>query len=250
MPNKPQPDAETLRKLEEVENGWPTVKPPKPDDENDRAVKQKEEYRPERSLVRHRPASGAGRVANTRLTARQPGVVVFPHGGWRKIHREMPPSLRGSWLLLSWQAQLIYLGLCLHCDDDGVVELGQPGLRAVCGLLHAPHRDDWKRIEPLLQELIDHEWLVWFAEEPHRATVAWFRESQATAISDESMRKARYRAALGTRPGQSQDIDPREDRDKTGTVTGQSRSRPARSQHASRRGGEGSQQPERQRRRP
>lgn len=228
MPNKLQPDAETLRKLEEVENSWLTVKPPKPDDENDRAVKQKEGYRPESSLVRHRLASDAGRVAKARLAARRPGAaVVFPYGGWRKIHREMPPPLRGSWLLLPWLAQLIYLGLCLHCDDDGVVELGQPGLRAVCGLLHAPHPDDWKQIEPLLQELIERRWLVWEAEEPHRATVAWFRESQNTAPSDEATRKARYRATSGTRPGQSRDIDPRDDRDKTGTRPGQSRDSPA-----------------------
>lgn len=159
MSNKLTPDARTRRKIDELENSWPKVKPLKPDDENDKAVKQKAGYRPENALVSYRPRADPQQVATARLAATRP-AVVFPYFGWRKIHCVMPPPLRGSWQLVSWQARMLYHELCLHCDDDGVVELGHPGLRAVCGLINAPLPDDWKRIEPLLLELIGGKWLV------------------------------------------------------------------------------------------
>lgn len=241
-------------------------KPPKPPDENDKKRAQKGRYDPGNGLVPYEPAFAVQHQSTARSVAGLPKVptanraltepledelapsVVFPYNGWRKAHSMMPPLLRGDWLLLPWKARLLYRELSLLCDDDGVLALGNPGLRAVCGLIHAPLPDDWKQIEPLLLELIKPGWLVWFEDEPHRLTVAWFRESQNTARSDEAARKARLRAASGTRPGLSRDIDPRENRDKTGTVPGLSRSGPPRSQHASRRGGEGSHQPRRQHR--
>lgn len=228
-------------------------KPPKPPDENDKKCAQKDQYDPGNGLVPYELASAVQHRATAHPAAKLPTVptasraliepladelapsVVFPYNGWRKAHSVMPPCLRGSWLLLPWKARLLYRELSLLCDDDGVLALGNPGLRAVCGLIHAPLPDDWKQIEPLLQELIEPGWIVWFEDEPHRLTVAWFRESQNTARSDEAARKARYRYEgrdkTGTVPGQ----DPRESRDKTGTVPGQSH-RPARARQGFPRG--------------
>ena len=219
MPSRPEPDEQTLKALERLEADWEATKPP---DENAKKRAQKGAYEPGQGFVQYSPLSAPCGVSSKQTAAHRkmrkagpPALepppaelaprVIFPHYGWRKIHTAMPPCLRGSWQLLSWQARMLYRELCLHCDDDGVIQLGTVGLEAVRGLLMAQNPDDWKQIEPALRELINRDWLVWFEDEPHRVTVAWFRESQDTARSEEAERKARYRAAHGTRPGLSRD---------------------------------------------
>ena len=174
MLEKSQPDAQTLQKIEALENSWAQRDPPKPDDENDKAVKQKAGYRPESALVPLRPATSARRAARgsqadalTKVATadssrnQRPAYDRHPPDfagcSWVRLHRTWPPTLRGSWGVLSWQARALYGLLLTVCDRDGAIHLGPMGLRAVCGFIGAP-LSAWGAIETQIAELCAIAW--------------------------------------------------------------------------------------------
>ncbi len=160
--------------------------PKKAPDDNDRRRTQGASFNP---LDKTKPYEAAKLHASPADQRSPPAVpIVFPHSGWVKLHRETPPPLAASWKLLSWQARGLYRSLMTVCDQEGVIQLGNVGLRGIAGLVSGP----WDEIKPVAEELVHSNWLVWADPDPF-VSLAWFRESQATAKSDGARRTHDYR---------------------------------------------------------
>lgn len=114
-----------------------------------------------------------------------------------------------SWMLLSWDAQALFLQLLRKCDRAGIVDLGRHGARAIAVLVGRPQL--WEpQLRAALEELIA-ECCVLCDDAGEHLVIPGFIEAQETMQSDrlrqrESRERRRDLIRAGLRPDSRRSI--------------------------------------------